>query len=337
MKRVLVTGAAGFLGQAIVSQAQMRGIPVRATDQRASPGVSLPDFHLLDLCALADHTDLLDGVEVVIHAAGLAHQFRSRPDDADRFRRVNVLATAALAEAAARAGVRRLVFVSSVAVYGHTGSAGSFVDEDAPTAPAGPYAESKREAERRLHQVAQSSGMHTVILRMATLFGENDPGNVARLTRAIDRGRFVWIGSGENMKSLVYREDAARACLLAATDRRPPSAMVAYNVVGCSCPMRDIITALHQLLGRRPPRYRVPARLATSLLGAVATLPMLGQRAKSCRLTVEKWLASDAYDGTRFCRDFRFEPSVSLAEGLQREVAWYRRQCETALPKRRAA
>lgn len=337
MERVLVTGAAGFLGQAIVAQAQIRGIPLRTTDCRTAAAVSLPDYRSLDLCGLDDLGGLLDGIGTVIHAAGLAHQFRARPDDGERFRQVNVSATAALAEAAARAGVRRFVHVSSVAVYGHASRADSLVNEDAPTAPAGPYAESKGEAERRLGQIAQSTPMQTVILRMATLFGENDPGNVARLTRAIDRGRFVWIGSGENLKSLVYRDDAARACLLAATEPRPREASAIYNVVGYSCRMYEIVANLYQFLGRPSPRYRVPARLAKALLGAAAMFPLLGKRARSWRFLVEKWLADDAYDGTRFCRDFRFEPGVPLAEGLKREVAWYCRQRASASPDRRAA
>ena len=84
-------------------------------------------------------------------------------------------------------------------------------DENTPCNPVGPYALSKYNAELRAIEIARVSGMALAILRLATLYGEGNPGNVGRLMRALDRGRFLWIGDGSNRKSLLYRGDAARA------------------------------------------------------------------------------------------------------------------------------
>jgi len=82
--------------------------------------------------------------------------------------------------------------------------------------PVGPYALSKYNAKLRAIEIARDSGMALTILRLATLYGEGDPGNVGRLLRTLDRGRFLWIGDGSNRKSLLHKGDAARACMAVA-------------------------------------------------------------------------------------------------------------------------
>jgi nucleoside-diphosphate-sugar epimerase len=166
--------------------------------------------------------------------------------------------------------------------------------------------------------------MHLTILRLATLYGEGDPGNVARLMRLIDRGRFIWVGDGSNRKSLMHREDAARACVTAACS--PDGGIRIYNVSALVCCVRDLVEGLAVALGRQIRRFRIPPPLAVGLTGVASRIAGGRSLFGTAETALHKWLADDVYDGRRFENAFGFRPRVGLAEGLQREVAWYRNQ-----------
>lgn len=317
MSRVLVTGAAGFIGSAVVRHLEASSVDVvpaaRAqhgvTHQRAGVAVDILDRETL--------LPALQRVDVVVHAAGLAHQFGGRASSAS-FQDVNAQGTTNVASVAATCGVRRLVLLSSVAVYGAHDR--TIVNEDVPCRPLTPYASSKLEAESRATEVAQGSGMELIILRLATVYGEGDRGNVARLMRAIDRGWFVWLGEGSNRKSLIHCDDVARACLAAINGREQG----VYNVTGAVTTMRQIVEGICSSLGRRVPRWRVPASPVLALASAMA--PLTRGSAAAARLTgaVEKWLADDAYDDVRFRSAFRFASAVAIEDGLKRQARSYR-------------
>jgi nucleoside-diphosphate-sugar epimerase len=309
MDNVLITGASGFLGSALVRQIALAGLSVRATDRREA--IEIPGIECVCADILQPDTlkAALEGVDGVIHAAGLAHVFDKAA--ATPFKVVNEIGTLNVACAAAQAGVKHFILVSSVAVYGGSRAGGG---EDSGCYPDGPYAESKYQAELRAIEIARSTGMSLTILRLATLYGEGDPGNVARLMRAIDRRRFVWVGDGSNRKSLLHREDAARACLTAL--RAPGADVNVYNISAPPCTMKEIVTGLAAVLGRPLPGWRFPAALALGLSRPLRTV----------RSTLEKWLADDVYDARKFEVTFGFRARVGLAEGLRREVEWYRGQ-----------
>ncbi len=323
LPKILVTGAAGFLGQQVVRCAQAAGAQVHATDRRRD---GLPvdlDFRQADICAPETLRGTFAGIDCVVHLAGLAHVFGKSRAVVAPFHKVNTAGTAHVARAAAEAGVRAFVLVSSVSVYGRHDA--QPVDESFPCYPETPYAESKYDAEKRATEIAKAAGMRLTILRLATLYGEGDPGNVARLFRAIDRRRFVWIGDGSNRKSLIHREDAAKACVTAAMSAMGPAGEVrTYNVAAPPCTMRQIVETIADALSRRLPTWRVPAAMAVHG-SRVASMLMFGRtRLGGLPDTLRKWLAEDTYAGDRFQRAFHFQPEVSLAEGIRREANWFR-------------
>lgn len=312
---ILVTGANGFLGSEIIHQTNQIGLQVRATDQQDRSRHPEIDYFQADILNPSSLVFTMDGVESVIHAAGLAHVFDKTKAAVAAFKAINEIGTANVARVAAEAGAKHLVLISSVSVYGGISSSN---DEDTACWPEGPYAESKWQAEQRATEIAQATGLNLTILRLATLYGEGDPGNVARLMRTIDRGRFVWVGNGSNYKSLIHREDAARACIAALQAAQP--GINIYNVSTPPCTMREVVAGLAAALGRRLPRWHIPASLA---LGLTRRMHGSGWPA-SLSATIEKWLADDVYDARKFERTFNFQTQVSLVEGLRREVAWYR-------------
>jgi len=308
---VLITGANGFLGSAIVRHALDSKIPISATDLHESPRIPGTTYVPSDI--LSAPVPLPKGLTCVIHAAGLAHIFDSTQTQNAPFHPVNVTGTVNMLEAAAQAGVGHFILVSSVSVYGPFTE--GIYDEGAVCSPVGPYASSKYEAERQAREIAEKTGMALTIVRLATLYGEDDPGNVGRLVRSLDRGRFIWIGAGSNRKSLLYKGDAARACLTVAS--RPASGIKVYNVSAPPCTMRDIVDGIGAALGKRPLPVVVPAGLALFLSGMLSS---------NLHKTIEKWLSEDIYDTSRFNEAFGFQTMTSLSEGLRLEVDGYRRK-----------
>src|SRR5580693_6640408 len=188
-ERVLVTGADGFLGGYVCRKLIESGYSLRAgvrnaesipDMQRAVPGLS--DSSLLgDLGASPELRGPLAGVSAVVHLAARVHVMKeSSGDPLQEFRRVNVMGTKSLAYAAAAAGVRRFIFVSTIKVNGDSTSDKPF-HVDMPAAPQDAYTISKWEAEEALHLVAAGSELEVVIVRPPLVYGPGVRGNFLRL------------------------------------------------------------------------------------------------------------------------------------------------------------
>jgi nucleoside-diphosphate-sugar epimerase len=317
--RILVTGSAGFLGSAIVAQASLMGEPVVATDQFGDAHVSDVPFTSANILDPDSLLKVFEGVDCVCHVAGLAHIFNQSEALTAPFHAVNVIGTENVAHAAIRAGVRHFIFVSSVSVYGGEAHDNN---EDSACHPEGPYAESKLNTERCLIDFCQKKGANLTILRLATLYGEGDPGNVARLIGAINRGRFFWIGKGENLKSLLHREDAARACIAAMNTSA--SGVNIYNVSAPPVRMRDIVEAITAASGHPVSAWHIPASPALVAVKSLKKLSFNYGLFANVHSTLQKWIADDYYNTDKFCDTFHYQTKVGLKEGIQREVEWYK-------------
>ena len=209
---VLVTGANGFIGDAVVEQLKQRGHIIRgaarASTQAAHRGAAPQATKHLpapDLGAQADWAPLLHGCGAVIHAAARVHVMRERASDAlAAFRAVNVEGTLRLARQAADAGVRRFLFISSIKVNGERTTAGRpFTADDAP-APVDPYGRSKAEAEEALRELAIKTAMDITIIRPPLVYGPGVKANFHSLIRCLDRGIPLPLGAvTDNRRSLL--------------------------------------------------------------------------------------------------------------------------------------
>ena len=315
--KILLTGANGFLGSAIAHQAMTVGLPLIASDRNARSNVGGMDYIAADIIDPKSMTNMFNGIDCVCHVAGLAHVFNRPNSLSTSFYAVNVSGTVNVARAAVSAGVKHFIFISSVSVYGGV-SLGK--EESSECHPEGPYALSKWQAERTLIDLCKKEKMNLTILRLATLYGEGDPGNVGRLIQTLDKKRFLWIGDGSNRKSLLYKGDAARACVTVA--QRPTSGVNIFNISAPPCTMREVVDGIGEALGKHPYPFRVPAPLALLLSWHLSRIPT--RRLSGIHQTVKKWLAEDVYDTQCFEEAYGFQTETSLKQGLKQEVDWYR-------------
>jgi UDP-glucose 4-epimerase len=265
----------------------------------------------------------MQGAESVIHLAALLHVENPPPALQDRYERINVGGTAAVVAAAIQAGVRRVVFFSTIAVYGR--SNGRILTEDTPPCPDTFYARTKLAAEEIVLTAKDANGrpMGTV-LRLGAVYGSKMKGNYRRLVHALAKGPFIPIGNGSNRRTLVYDRDVARAAVLAAV--HPDAADRMFNVTdGQFHTMRSIIETLCGALDRRPPLLALPARPVRILAGFLEDCTRIcGLRSPVVRATIDKYTEDMAVDGRRFCTQIGFVPQYNLAAGWRETVAGMR-------------
>jgi nucleoside-diphosphate-sugar epimerase len=280
-----------------------------------------------DLRDLSTLREACSGVDAVIHAAGLAHRLGRSGGGAgnstELYQASNVEGVVNAFAAALAAGVRNLVLLSSSAVYGHGRVE---VDENADPAPTDIYGESKLRGEQRARELISRSGgnVSLTILRPAAIVGPGDPGNILRVIRAIDTGRFVWIGGGKNRKSLISRSSVAEACLDVA--QAPEEGVRILNLATDHLTVETLVEMIARELGRGTPRMRVPEfpfQALNSRVWRALEPPMMAP----LRISVSKWLADATIDGSLYERTFRYSSAVSLRESLAEEVRWYREGC----------
>jgi nucleoside-diphosphate-sugar epimerase len=204
--KVLVTGANGFVGRAVVNRCVAEKFQVRAAVRRDVPAMP-PEIDVVrvgDLSGAADWSKAVSGIDVVVHTAARVHVMRDvSADPLAEFRRVNVEGTMRLARQAAKAGVRRFVFISSIKVNGERTIDGRRFKADDRPAPIDPYGISKYEAETGLLELGRETGIEVVIIRSVLVYGPGVRANMLSMMRWLHRGIPLPLGAAHNKRSLV--------------------------------------------------------------------------------------------------------------------------------------
>ena len=332
---LLVTGGGGFLGQALCRGLIERGHTVTSFNRGRYPeldalGVRQHQGDLADRDAvLAAFADDGNGFDAVFHNAAKAGAWGSR----DSYFRANVIGTRHVIEACRAHGIGRLVHTSSPSVTHratHPVEGGT-----AETVPYGEsvkahYASTKAIAEREV-LAANDATLATVALRPRLIWGPGDNQLLPRLVQRAQAGRLRLVGRGDNLVDTTYIDNAAQAHFDAFERLVPGGACAgrAYFISnGEPRPMRDIVNALLAAAGAPPVTKSLPFGAAYAIGAACealwTVLPLRGEPPLT-RFLAEQLATTHWYDMAPAARDFGYVPKVSIAEGLARLAASYRR------------
>lgn len=315
MRRVLVTGATGFIGshliqylasreswQPLAVSRRLAGLPPAIAQGRADAGTSREQWR-----------DLLAGCDYVVHTAARAHVLReTAPAPESLYHRVNVQMSENLARAAMDVGVKRFIYISSVGVHGN--SSRGPLTEDSPLIPASLYARSKLEAERSLLALSADAHMELCVLRPPLVYGPGVGANFLALIKAVDRRLPLPLGAVDNRRSFINIPNLVHlveTCLL-----HPAAANEVFLVSdGEDISTPDLLSLIAELLGRRSLVFPLPPLV----LSALARLLGRGER-------LEKVSASLTVDAGKAARLLEWRSVCSLKEGLAQTLSAYRRQ-----------
>lgn len=313
--KVLVTGASGLVGEALVFRLLL--------DKRLTPIAAVRGAtRLLGLCKLVPFdltrdpvTPSLEHVEVVVHAAARVHVMNDVVTDAlAAFRKVNVDGTVRLARMAAEAGVKRFVFVSSIKVNGENSPPDSpFTADDIPS-PNDSYGISKLEAEQALKQVGRETGMEIVIVRPPLVYGPRVKANFLKMLEWLDKGVPLPLGSIDNRRSLASVTNLVD--LLVTCIDHPAAANQTFLVSdGGAISTTRLLESLSGALGKKSRLLPVPAWILV-LVASIARKQDVAKRV----------IGSLEVDISKNLDLLGWTPPASLQAGLRKTAAYYLEQ-----------
>ena len=313
METVLVTGANGFVGQALCDALASSGRRIRRTVRVAQPGFR-DAVATGDIGPDTDWSAALEDVGCIVHLAARTHVLReTAANPLAEYRLTNVAGTERLARSAAARGVRRLVFLSSVKVHGESTGARPYTEDDAPR-PEDDYGASKWEAEQALARIAAETGLQVVVLRPPLVYGPGVKGNFLRLMGLVARGVPLPFGAIGNRRSFIYLGNLAHA-IVQAIDAPRAAGRTYLAADGEDLSTPELVRGLASALG-------VKARLVSCpLMPLKLAAAIVGRSAEFARLT-----GSLQVDSARLRRELDWRPRYSLSQGLAESARWYHAQ-----------
>lgn len=299
--QVMVTGATGFVGSMLIPSLLAAGYSPKCAVRARAHKCKAPSVEVGEIGATTDWTEALADVQTVIHLAAKAHE-RSKmaKQSLESYREINGRGTARLAQAAAAAGVRRFIYLSTIKVHGESGN---FRVGCEPRA-VGPYAIAKLEGERALQDVCASSAMEYVIVRPPLVYGPGAKANFASLERFVRMGLPVPIPATANRRSLLSIYNLTSFVVYCVE-----SLFVRNRVFllddGIPVSTKELIEAMCDVLSR--PCRTIPLQAWTQIV--LRQLPLVGS-------PVFKLSSDLSIEGNRnFVPDW--SPPMSFMEGLR--------------------
>lgn len=296
---LVVTGANGFIGSAVVRRAHNAGIEVRALTRANGNIASDTDF-----------SPFINAGDIVVHTAGRAHVMRDMASDPlAEYRRVNVEGSVHLACQAARSGAKRFIFLSSIKVNGDETHERPFHPDDLP-APTDAYGLSKAEAEMALGDICAASGMGLSIIRPVLVYGPGVRGNFRSMMRLLARKVPLPLGAIENRRSLVSLDNLVDLIFTTTDSNASRQILLVSDGEDLSTP--DLLRRTASALGKRAILVPVPQRFMK------ASLELAGKKDVATRL-----LGSLQVDISVTREQVGWTPRYSMDESLRKTAAYF--------------
>ena len=311
MRKLLITGANGFIGRALISKLALEAnYFVRASIRKKI--IQFPSqievFENMDASSNTNWTDALRDIDVVIHLFARVHVMDEQAaDPLLEFRNINVNATIALAKLAAKQGIKRFVFLSSVKVNGESTSHKPFSESDLPH-PQDAYAISKWEAEEALKKISKDTGMEVVIIRPPLVYGSNVKANFLKMMQYIKRGIPLPLGAIQNKRSLISIDNLVD--FIMTTISHPKAANETFLISDDEdVSTTDLLHRIAQCMGKSARLISVPPKILFFIFNIV------GRQDFGDRL-----LGSLEIDITKAKKLLDWSPPKTLNEGLKATV-----------------
>ena len=267
--KILVTGAAGFIGRNLCQHLSTRytlRMAVRKPLHAKDPLHQIGETYVIgEISGQTDWTGALQGIEVVVHLANRAHVMHETSKDAlGLYRAINLEGTRCLAAHCIKSGIQRLVFVSTLKVLGERSH--GILQETSPAMPQDPYSQSKWEAEQALKEISINSALQSVIVRLPLVYGPGVGANFLQLIKTLDKGIPLPFAGSRNKRSLLYvgNFNSAVQTILNA----PPATItgstrhITYHICDpqpvCTA---ELIRAISNSLGQQDRSFRIPAKV----------------------------------------------------------------------------
>ena len=314
MSRILITGATGFIGRAVCQSLRNAGHTLSGTTRDANKKrgpANIPLYNVPQVGVDTDWLPFVSGAEAIVHLAARVHVVRDFSlNTLGEFRRVNRDGTIKLAEAAISAGVKRLVFVSTVKVNGEVTLNRSFLETDTPS-PLDAYAVSKWEAEKSLIEISQNTDLEVVILRVPLVYGPYVKGNFLKLIEACACRQVLPVGAIANARSFLYVSNLASA--VKTSLEHPVASGKIYLVSdGQDLSTPDLVRRICGALGSNYRLYSWPRWLLTAIGALTFRLEM-----------VKKLTESLQVDSSLIKQELQWSPPFTVQEGLDETARWF--------------
>jgi nucleoside-diphosphate-sugar epimerase len=310
MPVAVVTGAAGFLGRAFAQALEERGYEVRGVDVKPGPRVTVGD-----ISRPGGWTSVLDGADLVVHSAAIV----AESGDVRAFWRVNVEGTRVVLDAAAEAGVGRVLHLSSIVVHGTDFRDG--VDETGAVRMTGnPYTDTKVASEHQALLAAAAGRVPVTIVRPGDLYGPHSVPWTIRPVELMKSGLFTLVDGGKGVLSPTYVDDLVEGALVAAT--HPDAVGEVFHITGGQgVPAKEFFGHYAEMLGiglRSVPRL---AALAVAMPAQIIARS-LGRNVPVSPRAIEYVVHPGTYSVEKAQRVLGWQPTVDLDEGMARTRVW---------------
>lgn len=316
-KNVLVTGATGFIGYHLTKKLLAQNCNIIAIGR---------NFKLIDSLKNQKSLIKIEGdlvkenfleaifnkyhIDIIFHLAAKVHDRLEK--DIEQHRLININLTEKLAKLALKNNVKKFIFFSSVSIYGDTEE--RTIDETEICTPSTTYGKTKLEAENILIKTYQKYDLPIVILRLTSVYGTYDHGNLQLLAKLIRKHISAMVGKGKNRKTMIYVDDIIQAAILAAI--RDEAVGEVFNIGENFYSFCEILDTLEKKLDVSTLRFKVP-----SSLGKVI-------EKQNINLTLSKLIrtisSDNCYSSDKAKKILGFKPLYNLEQGLQESVEWYK-------------